>query len=61
MSVLKFDLLEPRSLQKNCKIREAIELLNGEFGMIVTILNKNNSASHPLAPFVSEKQMVHWG
>ena len=25
------------------------------------ILNKNNSASHPLAPFVSEKQMVHWG
>jgi len=43
MSNLRFNLLEARSLRKKCKLREAIELLHGEYGMIVTVLNDDNT------------------
>ena len=35
MNFLNINLLEARSLMKNRKIREAIELLHGEYGMIL--------------------------
>ena len=43
MKIGKFELLESCDLHKKCNIRAAIESIDGEFGMIVTILSDNNS------------------
>ena len=43
MKIGNYELLENRDLHKKCNIRAAIELIDGEFGMIVTIINNDNS------------------
>jgi len=42
MKIGNYELIESRDLHKKCTIRAAIELIDGEFGMIITILNDNN-------------------
>ena len=43
MKIGKFELLKSFDLHNKSNIRDAIELLNGEFGMIVTIFSDDNN------------------